>query len=558
MNRIRLTATCLLLMISFCSNAQFTDSIDQDFGVDGISLKTFETDFTPIELAVLQNDQLLVLGRANFGNSFFTIAKFDANGQSLVPGYGLFNGFSQFGTSSGGIPTGLRATDMLLLEDESVIISGSSFNIITSKFELFAMKLTPQGLIDTQFGTNGITNFPVFSVLNSPIHGYGTDIAKGQNGEFFVSGKIEESFLAIVKFNANGQVANSFGDNGLVKVEHRIPNATRGSEVELFSDGRILVSADIETYPNGFQFPEDQPAFYAFLPNGDLDPDFIQGVRTLSRNVILGIDNQITIEYEDYFQGKLVVNADDKAFLSGAVRDLDAVSTDFNTYLISILSNGEYNTEIGVNPDFDTLAADFRISVPGMILLSTNFTQDESSTSMLLLNDGTMILAGHEYGTDGISGTIRHVDNTGNPFVDFANQGVFKYQQQLNSLNEGFLATAIQSNGEVVFLSPYKDDQNKLGMYMIRLGETGASSSTENLNTVDKLLVFPNPSTADVFVKTHQNQTLSGLKLFDLSGRLVSVSANNHSFNLMNLDKGVYIIEAHVDDIKIRKRVIHN
>lgn len=544
-------------MVSFNSNAQFTDSIDLEFGLDGISIKTFETDFTPIELVVLPNDQILVLGRANFGNDFFTIAKFDANGQDLVSDYGLNNGFSYYGTSQGGITSSLRPTDMLLLDDQSVIVEGARFNNSTSRYEIFVLKLNPQGQLDTQFGTDGVTYFPVFSVLGAPIHGYGTDIAKGQNGEFFVSGTISDSFLALVKFNANGQVATDFGENGLVKVENQFPDAYQRSEVELFSDGRILVSTGIETYPNGFQFPDDQPAFYSFLPNGDLDPNFIQGVRVLSRNIELGNGNQSTIEYEDYYQGKLLINEDDKAFLSGAVRDNDEETIEFNTFLISILSNGEYNTDIGINPEFDTLITEYRISVPGMILLSTNINRDNIGTTMLLLENGTIIIAGYENSSDGDISFIRHVDNTGNPIVDFANQGVLKYQQQLNSTNEGFLASAIQSNGEVVLLSEYKDDQNKLGMYMLRMGETGALPVAEVLKSTYTLSIFPNPAYSQVFVKALKDQALSDLRLLDLSGRIISISEDNHSLNVEGLASGIYIVEAQIDNQKIRSRIVH-
>jgi uncharacterized delta-60 repeat protein len=553
--------TAFFLLIYFAAlplNAQFSDSFDLEFGNQGILIKTFETDFTPIQMAVLSNDEILVVGRANFGNDILTIAKFDANGQNLISAYGNFNGFSQFGTSIGGLNIPLRPTDMAVLPDESVIINGTSFNITTSKFELFALKLTPQGSLDQQFGTNGITTISILNFLDQGINTTGSDIALSPDGAIFITGAVSTSQLVVAKLNSSGQLDTSFGTNGLVRQDNPLPSNISRVEVDIFSDGRICVATEEEIYPNGFQFPNVAPSVYVYLPNGDIDPNFIQGVRELSRNITLDNSNQITIEYEDFYPGEMRINEDDIVFFSGSVRDDDEETIDFGSYLISILPNGEYNTSIGVNPEFDTLITEERISVPGMIALATARDEDDYTYSFQFLEDGNMLILGSEYSFNGNLSFVKQIDETGNPILEFANQSVFRYQNVLDNFDEGILASEFQSNGELLLLSRYTNEQGKLGMLLTRLGENGVLGQTNAIQNIPELSVFPNPTNSILYINGLSDKTSNKIEVLDLSGKRLNVPVTLNSIDVSSLSNGIYILEIQSEGFIQHIKIIRN
>lgn len=558
MQRLKIAIVSLFLSASFPVIAQFSDAIDLEFGMQGVLTKTFETDFTPVQLAVLENDEILVLGRANYGDDYFTIVKFNANGQSMVPGYGLFNGFSQYGSSIGGVVSNLRVTDMAALADGSAIVIGTSFNITTSKNELFAMKLNPQGQKDVSFGTDGITHIGILNFNNDPIHATGSDIAIGANGEIFIAGAIVSSQIVVAKLLPNGQRDASFGINGIVKQDHPFRPQGDRVEVELFSDGRVCVASASEIYPNGFQFPDLAPVFYTFLPNGDIDPNFIQGVRVLSRDIDLGNGNSITVEYEDFFPGEMRINSNDIVFLAGATRDDDEETIDFGSYLISVLPNGQYNTNIAVNPLFDTLITEQRISVPGMISLATSLNYDDYVSSFQLLANETMLLLGAEYSSDGDFSMAKFVDNTGNPIVTYGNQSVFRYQHVVQNVNEGFLASGIQSNGEIVALSPYSNEQGRKGMYLTRLGETGALGNGYKQNDSDTFIIYPNPVSDVLSIRNSSNISMSEILVRDVSGKLIFTTKDAANIDVSYLHHGIYFLEIHTGNSIHYHKIIRN
>lgn len=558
MKRNPVVFTLLLFTVSLTSNAQFADSMDQEFGVQGVLVKTFETDVTPIQVIALENDELLVLSRANFGNDYLTMAKFDANGQNLVPGYGIFNGFSQFGNSFGGLTPSIRPTDMALLEDGSVIICGTGFNNSTSSFQLIALKLTAQGTIDQQFGTNGYTEIPILNFQNQGVNSTGSDIALGQDGSVFIGGTVSSSYIVVAKLNSGGQLDASFGTNGLVLQENSLPPNARRVEVELFSDGRVCLATEQEIYPNGFSYPEVAPAVFAYLPNGDVDPDFIQGPRVLSRNITLSLTEELTIEYEDFYPGELRINNNDQVFFSGAVRDDDEQTIDFGSFLLSLQPNGEYNTTIGVNPEFDTLITEERISVPGMISLATSRDDEDYVYSLQFLENGEMLIAGIEYSSDGYFGYVKYLDNTGNPFIEFANQSVFRYQLTPDNFTEGFNSSTFQSNGELVLLSRYTDEQGKLGFYLVRLGENGVLGQNAIAENSRGITLYPNPTNSLVYVNIPGHKSADKIELFDLSGAQISSSINTSTLDVSALSQGLYFVEVESDGLIYRSKIIRN
>jgi len=82
-----------------------------------------------------------------------------------------------------------------------------------------------------------------------------------------------------------------------------------------------------------------------------------------------------------------------------------------------------------------------------------------------------------------------------------------------------------------------------------------------NVRTTDleknQLKIWPNPVTDKLYISGLPLTGESHLKLFDLSGRLVEESDKNlnQSLDLRRLDPGIYVLNIHLQDHVIRKKL---
>ncbi|MFO7658914.1 MAG: T9SS type A sorting domain-containing protein [Bacteroidales bacterium] len=73
---------------------------------------------------------------------------------------------------------------------------------------------------------------------------------------------------------------------------------------------------------------------------------------------------------------------------------------------------------------------------------------------------------------------------------------------------------------------------------------TGIVSSIENLTSDDKLLVYPNPTTGNVFLRLPEYTENIAIRVFDVTGQLVMDIENmpNGELDLSGLPKGIYVL----------------
>ncbi|MEN3015777.1 MAG: hypothetical protein ABDH21_06985 [bacterium] len=82
---------------------------------------------------------------------------------------------------------------------------------------MIVLRLRQDGSIDTSFAQEGV--FVPFGYQAGNINGRATGLAINSNGEIFVAGnavplKSQEQFVVLFKLNSQGQLDNSFGNNG--------------------------------------------------------------------------------------------------------------------------------------------------------------------------------------------------------------------------------------------------------------------------------------------------------------------------------------------------------
>jgi uncharacterized delta-60 repeat protein len=124
---------------------------------------------------------------------------------------------------------------LTLREDGSIIVVGYSYSDDGTNIDWAMVSLTSGGELDSEFGNDGV----VIAAL-----GDGDDIAESvaiaPDGKIIVAGYYEDFFIygAVLRYNANGELDNSFGTNGLALIDaysYHLEN------VKLQADGKIVV-----------------------------------------------------------------------------------------------------------------------------------------------------------------------------------------------------------------------------------------------------------------------------------------------------------------------------
>jgi uncharacterized delta-60 repeat protein len=177
-----------------------------------------------------------------------------------------------------------------------------------------------EGSIDTTFGNNGI----VITSLNTGFD-YAWDIALSSDGGFYVCGNASEK-IAIVKYHQDGDLDNSFGNNGIAK--HLIGSPPANLKcIQVLDDGKIVGSGNV-TFNGHYTFLVTK-----HLSDGSLDMEF-------------GDNGYVITNYNDYymFMSSMLVQNDGKIIVAGKygsyVNDLA---------MIRYLPNGELDTDFGAN-----------------------------------------------------------------------------------------------------------------------------------------------------------------------------------------------------------------
>jgi uncharacterized delta-60 repeat protein len=105
---------------------------------------------------------------------------------------------------------------MELLPDGKILVAGNMFNTSFVNTKLFLLRYNPNGTLDTAFGTSGKVTATTTMALNDDVR----QLLLNSDGSFYVG--IESDYVSngikVIKYNANGTRANSFGPfgNGIV------------------------------------------------------------------------------------------------------------------------------------------------------------------------------------------------------------------------------------------------------------------------------------------------------------------------------------------------------
>lgn len=213
--------------------------LDPTFGNSGI-VKSPITPFSISECytSLLQRDgKIIVAGRGDVSSEYdFVIARYKSNGQLD----------STFGTSTYGFTsTNVGSFDVacsMAFQGNKIIVAGN--NEFGNANDFVVMRYSIDGKPDQSFGNNGvvITNLRQYISVDAV-----KKVAVQPDGKIIVVGMSvrstnTDSDLAMVRYNVNGQLDPTFGNNGIVFTTVGATNYNIASDIKIQPDGKIVTT----------------------------------------------------------------------------------------------------------------------------------------------------------------------------------------------------------------------------------------------------------------------------------------------------------------------------
>lgn len=209
----------------------------------------------------------------------------------------------------------------------------------------FASLFAQDGTVDTNFGTNGYVMTQILPETDLKTS-EARDVVIQTDGKILASGIYDQygrDAVALVRYNADGSLDLSFGENGIVRsyfVENEVVGGVTG--LGLQSDGKIIVSGSAN---NATDY---DVALMRFDVNGKVDSSFGINGRVLTP---VGPSHDYSTD--------MVILSDDKILLTGSTHN----SLEIDGIVIKYTPEGELDNSFGnggiVITDFSGGADDF-------------------------------------------------------------------------------------------------------------------------------------------------------------------------------------------------------
>lgn len=486
----KLIFICLLII---CVENLFAQDglLDTTFGINGIVITDIVSNDDFAFSVISQNeDKILVLGKStNSSSDNFCIIRFNSDGT-------LDQTFGNNGKIVTEIANSGNLYDIKIQNDGKIIGVYNDINVVLFRFNA-------DGTPDLSFADQGkiIIDFPEYEINAITLTIQNDDKIIVAGNSLIVT---DVYASAIMRYNYDGSIDNSFGNSGL------IINNLGGSitNVKIQSDSKILTLG---------HFLGSSYALSRYDSNGILDLSFG------TNGIINGIANS------DTFMSDLLIQDDAKILLGGVSRNLTAFN---KTTLVRYVTNGSLDNSFG----------------NGGIAIIENNQNDVRSSSLLLQNDGKIILGGSILLNSNFNFLLTRLNTNGTRDNSFGVNGITT--TYINSNNSWISDIAFMLDGKIIAAGTNVN----AGSYDIVLTKyTNNNLVINNFNTnFDITTASPNPTndviTINYYLKT--NSEIS-LELYDINGKVIlkpfyNVSReqgeNSEILNLKGLANSTYIL----------------
>ncbi len=336
-------------------------AIDVTFGGTGEVITQFpDYNYVTAFGTAIQPDEKIVVAGGGwiYNDSFPEFRNYDVLLTRYMPDGSLDSSFGEYGKVTSDFRLFEYGNAVALQPDGKIVVGGKTGPSALGIFNFLLLRYMPDGRLDASFGDGG----RVVTDLNGSNHDVITSIAIQSDGKIvaggsstFVGGYTMGDF-ALVRYNANGSLDASFGNNGIV-ITDIDPNGDAINSIALQDDEKIIAAGirDVRL-PNTYKM-----AISRYNSNGSLD-------KTFNNNGI------VTIRFEE---GASIATS---------------VSLQKNR---KIVIGGTVAGSFGVARLLDDGSLDSSFSSTGKNV--TDIYEYDQGRTLLLQNDGKLILTGRIY-----------------------------------------------------------------------------------------------------------------------------------------------------------------
>ncbi len=413
-----LAATAVLVAFASPVARAADGDLDPTFGNGGKVLTDFGGQDELGRVAVQPDGKIIASGvtRTGTGPNKYALARYNPDG-SLDATFG--NGGRVVTVLTNGTE---NSNALLLLPDGKIMIAGSIALPSVADFSWALVRYNADGSLDSTFGNNGLvtTNIgPSYdSIGRLALQPDGKIVAAGNTAIPRPPGEERNGDIAVARYNADGSLDPSFGNNGIVISDFgSVPHyfADDATAVLLQPDGKIIVAGD-----------SDGGGYYDFLvarynANGTLDATF-------GNNGFTKTD--VGNGFEDG-ASDAVLQPDGKIVLVGAANRSYASNLDFA--VLRYNANGTLDATFGNG---------------GQTVFVLDNLADEEFTSVVLQPDGKIIALGDSNSSNRRGFLLARLKTDGALDATFGTGGIVATSFGSNSVQSAALVS--QPDGRLV------------------------------------------------------------------------------------------------------------
>lgn len=275
--------------------AMSSGDLDQTFGDGGKTTLQFFASSAGALAGTLQPDGKIIAAGFSSPPAQFALARLLPDG-NVDPSFG----------TSGRVTTGFSAPNefayarAVALQADSKIVAGGIANNNSGVPEFALVRYLPNGALDSSFGSSGKVRTSI-SAFDDQLNA----LAIQPDGRIIAVGTASVDF-AVVRYNADGTLDNSFGSAGKVLTDF-FGNDDGAEAVALQSDGKILVAGWVTTLnmAGGIQ---TRFGIARYTPDGIIDTGFGSAGRVVTL---------FTNEFLDHEAFSVLVQPDNRVIVAG-------------------------------------------------------------------------------------------------------------------------------------------------------------------------------------------------------------------------------------------------
>lgn len=441
--------------------------------------------------------------------------------------------------------------------DGKIVVVGSvAYNAFS---DFLIMRYNSNGTLDLTFGLNGV-------IINSlsPSDDAANSLAIQSDGKLVVGGKAlingSGQQIALVRYNSNGTIDNSFNSNGIVLV----PSGTYLSKMKIQNDGKILITGENRVNANltellVMRFNIDGSLDNSFDGDGIVKTIIIPNESNTGNDILVQNNGKIVVAGRAGNIAKIVLvryNIDgtlDTTFASNGIFLHSAITSANHSKSVSLQSNGKI--VIGGNENNGPKFLLERYNMNGSIdttfgangVSITNFSPNAGLLQdMEILPDDKIVACG-TYISNNSSFLVARYYSDGSLDSTFGQNGWVETHFPNN--NDQVSALTIQADSKIVVVGYcYENNKNNIGV--ARYNNSISTNLQTKINT--EIIVSPNPTNKQAKLQFSNNLNNAKLMMYNEIGKMVkqidNINGNQLLIDAADLKNGIYYIHVSQND----------